>query len=81
MTGSALPMVAKQASVYFAAIDEKMSNVKLGCQIQRVTLQRGIFNDIQFREIGLTWRVKSGSATETSMNSEDAEKIINKLQF
>ena len=64
-------MVAKQASIHFPAIDEKMPHVQLSCQVQCVALQSGVFDDVQLREIWLTRRVESRTTSEATVDSED----------
>lgn len=66
-----MTMGVKQSSVNFRTIHEEVTNIKLSSQIQSISLQSGILDDIQFRQCRLTRRMKSGASTEAAMSSED----------
>ena len=68
---AAMTMGVKQSSVNFRTIHKEVTNIKLSGQIQSISLQSGIFDDIQFRQCRLTRRMKSGASTEAAMSSED----------
>ena len=66
---AAMTMGVKQSSVNFRTIHKEVTNIKLSGQIQSISLQSGIFDDIQFRQCRLTRGMKSGASTKAAMSS------------